>query len=204
MKVPKFLFFDLGRVLLDFDHEIAVQQLAGLADCDQEGVRDFVFRSPLQSAYEKGELSTAEFCARFRDHFDVDTSDARICHAASDIFTPNLPMLDIVRTLSGQGRSLGILSNTCDAHWQFICDADYDLLQHCPTQVLSFQVRASKPHARIYQVAAQQAQQSPGDIFFVDDLPENVAGAREIGLDAVLYTTPEQLRQQLIHRGIQL
>jgi FMN phosphatase YigB (HAD superfamily) len=53
-------------------------------------------------------------------------------------------------------------------------------------------------------VAAQQAQQSPGDIFFVDDLPENVAGAREIGLDAVLYTTPEQLRQQLLQRGVQL
>jgi FMN phosphatase YigB (HAD superfamily) len=43
---------------------------------------------------------------------------------------------------------------------------------------------------------------SAGEIFFVDDRPENVTGALEAGLDAVLYTSPACLAADLRRRGI--
>lgn len=59
---PRFCYFDLGRVLLDFDHEVAVQQLAELGDVSVDRVREVVFEASLQSDYERGQISTAEFC----------------------------------------------------------------------------------------------------------------------------------------------
>jgi HAD superfamily hydrolase (TIGR01509 family) len=61
-----------------------------------------------------------------------------------------------------------------------------------------------KPDAAIYARAEQLACVSPGDIFFVDDRPENVAGARAMGWDAVLYHTPERLLAELEARGIDI
>ena len=44
----------------------------------------------------------------------------------------------------------------------------------------------------------------PGEIFFVDDRPENVEGARQFGFDAIQYTAADALASALRDRGIQL
>ena len=51
-----FVFFDLGNVLVNFDHEYAVQQLATLAEREPDAVRRVLFGSQLQNQYETGLL----------------------------------------------------------------------------------------------------------------------------------------------------
>ena len=66
-----FVFFDLGNVLLLFDHQIAWQQMAQLCELDPETVRDAVFRSPLQLQYERGAISSQEFYQYFCQQLKV-------------------------------------------------------------------------------------------------------------------------------------
>jgi putative hydrolase of the HAD superfamily len=52
--------------------------------------------------------------------------------------------------------------------------------------VSSAGVGAQKPHPRAYQAVLDELGEAPGACLFVDDLPVNVAGARDAGLHALL------------------
>ena len=62
---------------------------------------------------------------------------------------------------------------------------------------MSYELEAMKPDIAFYQGAARLAQTPPEGIFFVDDRPENVAGAQAAGWDAVVYESASQLSEEL-------
>jgi HAD superfamily hydrolase (TIGR01509 family) len=124
-------------------------------------------------------------------------------HAASDIFGLNASMVPIVAHLHAARYRLGVLSNTNEAHWSFVSQGRYAVIQ-CFFEVhaLSFQMRVMKPDPRIYLEAAKLAGMDPESIFFTDDRAENVAAARGAGFDAVLFENARQLSAELRARGI--
>ncbi|EAQ80283.1 HAD family hydrolase [Blastopirellula marina] len=201
----EFFYFDLGNVLLYFDHDRACRQMAQVADAPVEQVRDVVFFSGMQVRYETGEINTAEFHAYFCQQTGRSPSEDKLAWAASDIFELNHPVIEIAQSLHGQGRRLGILSNTCACHWDFCSAGRYAFLHECfQHYVLSYEAKSMKPDPGIYRAAIDQAGVASESIFFVDDRPENVAGALECGLDAVLFIGADRLREDLAARGIQV
>ena len=46
------------------------------------------------------------------------------------------------------------------------------------------------------------ARLSPQEIFFIDDMDENVEAARRFGFDAVQYQSPRQVEEDLRRRGV--
>ena len=123
--------------------------------------------------------------------------------ANSQIFELNVPIVPIVGHLKAAGYPMGILSNTCEAHWEHVSDGRFCVISRFfPTLVLSYQLRISKPDPDIYRAAVQCAGVAPGRIFFVDDRRENVEGACRAGLDAVLYRGPQALAAELRGRGV--
>ncbi|MGI9517425.1 MAG: HAD family hydrolase [Pirellulaceae bacterium] len=201
-KTPRFLYFDLGNVLVNFDHQIAIDQLASLTRATPDAIRQLVFDSPMQIQYEQGEMVTAEFCQQIRQHTGSTATDDEMCHAASNIFWVNHPILPLVGALQMAGFRMGILSNTCEAHWDYIESRNYGILKAFHHAVLSFREKACKPSATIYERAAAQANCEAAELFFVDDRPDNVQGARESGIDAVLFESTAQLAAELSGRGL--
>ena len=51
-------------------------------------------------------------------------------------------------------------------------------------------------------LAARQAGVAPEEVFYTDDIPKNVEGARAAGFDAVLFTTAAQYAADLRARGV--
>ena len=49
-----------------------------------------------------------------------------------------------------------------------------------------------KPDARIYQIALEKLGVAASKSVFLDDFPENVEGARAVGMQAIHFTQPEQ------------
>lgn len=59
-----------------------------------------------------------------------------------------------------------------------------------------------KPEPAIYAELLRRTGARPEETFFTDDNPHNVAGARSLGIDAVLYTDARQLRRELVERDV--
>lgn len=203
LRSPTFLYFDLGNVLLYFDHRRAARQMANVAGVPEALVWEIVFASGLEQRYEAGQLSTREFYEIFCDKTRSRPDYQALAVAAGDIFEANAPLVELIGRLSKAGRRLGLLSNTCELHWNHFSSGCYPPIPEAfHALVLSFRVGCMKPERQIYALAADLAGVAPQEIFFVDDIAGHVAAAREFGFDAVQYTTPEALVAELEKRGI--
>lgn len=201
---PKFFYFDLGNVLLKFDHHLAARQMAEVAGVTEQLVWDRVFGTDLELRYEAGEIDDREFYEIFCSQTNSRPDFARLLRAGSVIFTPNTSIYPVVGALIAGGYRLGILSNTCPGHWSYCHGGQYSLLQKgFEIYALSYELGACKPSPKIFQAAAELAGVAPQEIFFVDDIPGHVAGAKAAGFDAVLYTTTAQLAADLRERGLE-
>ena len=198
----KFIYFDLGKVILDFSHRKACENVSELAKVDADEVWRILFESGLSLKTEDSQISDADLHAAFCRASDCEVRIEDFQNAFADIFTPIEGTMEIIQQLSDDGWTLGILSNTCAAHWDFVTDGRYAILSSgCfSVHALSFELRCMKPDPTIYAGAAKLAQVDPSDIFFTDDRPENIAGAKAAGFDAVQFSSPEQLKADLDQR----
>jgi putative hydrolase of the HAD superfamily len=199
----EFVYFDLGNVLLRFSRQRQFRQMAEVAGIEPGAVRFAVMDGGLQDLYECGAITSDEFFERFCAATGARCDFHRLMRAGSDMFWPNYSMIPRVAALWSAGYRLGILSNTCVAHWEWVGGGKFGMLPECFEEfVLSYEVGAMKPAREVYAAAAEKAGAGPAEIFYMDDIEENVIGAREFGFDAVLYTTTAELVRALRQRGL--
>ena len=84
----EFVYFDLGKVLVHFEHQTAVEQLARLSGRPEVLVQQVVFDSDLQTRYETGLVSGEQFAAEVNTALESALPTADILQAISDIFSP--------------------------------------------------------------------------------------------------------------------
>ena len=200
---PQFIYFDLGNVLFMFEHGIACERVGEVAGVSPERVREVFFDDGIEWDYERGELTTQQFYDRFCEATSTQPDKDRFLYAVGDMFTMNVKMVPLLASLWSAGHRLGVLSNTCEAHWKYIYEGHFTVVRELfETYVLSYEVKAMKPDAAIYQAASEAAGVAAEDIFFMDDMAENVLGAQRFGFDAVQFKSPQQLARELVERGV--
>ncbi|MBP86865.1 MAG: hypothetical protein CMJ64_09130 [Planctomycetaceae bacterium] len=198
----EFIYFDLGNVLLHFDHERAARQMAVVAGVTEQQAWDAVFADGLSLRYEEGELTTRQFFEAFCERTGAAPEFETLVHAASDIFQMNESILPIVEGLRASGLRLGILSNTNDAHWSFV-RRNYPFVEELfDVFALSFELRSLKPNSRIYDEAVLLSEVAAESIFFTDDRDENIEGARAAGFHASHFVTADGLAADLRERQL--
>jgi putative hydrolase of the HAD superfamily len=97
-----------------------------------------------------------------------------------------------VRELRAQGLRTGILSNLPQPLGRHLL-ADQQLLKHFDCRTFSYELELIKPDAAIYEDMIQGLGIAPEEGLFFDDRPENVEGARAVGLQAELFVSWENL-----------
>ncbi len=68
--------------------------------------------------------------------------------------------------------------------------------------LLSCEIGAEKPDPKAYSLLLDKLGLPAKDVIFIDDRAENVEQGKKQGLDAILFQSPEQLRQELQHRDL--
>ena len=203
MQSPRFIYFDLGNVLLFFDHARAARQMADAAGISAERAWQVVFESDLEKRYEAGDVDDRQFYEEFCSATDSRPDFDALALAGSEIFTPNISLFPIVAALEAAGHRLGILSNTSPAHWAYCAGGRYALInQAFDVHALSYEIGACKPDAKIFAGAAELAGVSPQEILFFDDVAGHITGAQAAGFDAVQYTGTLAVASALRARGL--
>ncbi|MGC1877905.1 MAG: HAD family phosphatase [Rhabdochlamydiaceae bacterium] len=193
------IFFDLGNVLVFFDHQKMYAQVATYCDLDLNLVETEMQRHG--NLYERGDVDSKgvyeEFCRLSQKKLHFDTLMA----AMGDIFKPNDPVIAIALELKKNGHRLFLLSNTCDAHFVF-ASSQFPFLKYFDGYVLSYEVGALKPEKKIYEKALEIAGCEKKDCFYTDDILDYIETARSIGIDAEQYKTPHDLTHHLNARKL--
>lgn len=208
----KFLYFDLGKVILEFSHERMCAQMAKAARTTTDVVRSFVLGDPESLAalirYETGHISTDEFFDEFCRITKTSPDRKELAMAAADIFSPIEPMQQLLTNLAAAGNQMAILSNTNSVQWKHLVAGQFPTVAFgkptCAFQwaILSYEVGVMKPEPGIYEAAIKKAGVEPHEIFFTDDRLENVEGAKALGIDAVQFVDAKQLTAELQARSV--
>ncbi len=111
--------------------------------------------------------------------------------------TSNPPMLAWAAALKARGFRTAILSNLGDTVLQAM-ERECDWLARFDVLVWSYQLQMAKPDAAIYRYALEKLGTRPEETLFIDDRQENVEAAAALGMKAMIFTTVENLRSDLI------
>ena len=201
MTRPRAVVFDLGRVLLDFDYAIALRRLLPRVRVGWDELHRWFGQSPLLLDYETGRLTTPEFFAQVRSATGFAGDLIEFSGLFVDIFTEIPAMVAMHGEVRERGFPTYILSNTNELTIQYI-RRRFRFFSLFEGYVLSYEQRAMKPAPRLYEVTEGVAGLRGADLFYFDDLPENVEAARRRGWQAVVHQSPERSRAALVAAGV--
>lgn len=193
--------FDMGHVLIDFEWPTVCEGFYRRAGIESESFAP-VLKHLGSLGYETGKVGTVEFLREMNKHLNTDIDEHEFEKLWNATFRENAEMSDLLQHLKNS-YSLYLLSNTNESHYNFI-QREFDVARHFSELILSYKVGSAKPDLAIYQEVIFRSGIAAGSCIFVDDLKENVKAAREVGLQAILFTTPEALKQDLRAIGVQV
>lgn len=108
----------------------------------------------------------------------------------------NEPVLAWACQLKQSRQLLGILSNMGDGVLRSMRER-FSWLGQFNVQVWSHELGVVKPDPAIYRQTISRLGIAPEEGLFIDNLEENVEGARAVGLQSVLFKDLDQLREDL-------
>jgi HAD superfamily hydrolase (TIGR01549 family) len=199
--LTKTIIFDLGQVLVPFDWKRGYSALAEFSAYPPEEVRARIKETRLFDLFERGGVEPQELARRISAALGLNVPFEKFRELWSSIFYPETVLPEsMLASLHAHYRLL-LLSNTDAIHYGWIAER-YFIMKYMDHCVVSFELGCRKPEPEIYREAIAHAECAPEEIFFADDILENVEGARLAGIDAVQFQSREQLENELTSRGI--
>jgi len=180
---------DLGNVLIDFDHRIAVKRILCCTPKKEEDVYNLFFDSGLTEAYEEGKIDTDEFYRRVKEFLELDMEDDEFFPVWNDIFFEtglNLKMHDFLRKIKSKYKLI-MVSNLNVTHFEFLKERMNGIFSEFDRLVLSCEVGFRKPAPEIYKVALGFAKTKPSRTFYIDDRKDLVEAAAKLGIKGIVF-----------------
>lgn len=197
----KAVLFDLGKVLYFFNFEPAFRKLSKASRLSPADIEDYFVSSGLEVLYDGGKISSLVFYREVKKALGLRIGYAAFRGIWNGIFTPNPPVLRLVRRLSG-ARRLVLISNTNAMHYAYLAKK-YPLLSLFDKKILSFREKMRKPDERIYKKAARACRAEPREIFYIDDRADLTEAAASLGFQTFTFrNNPESLRKKMKSLGL--
>ena len=193
--------FDLGAVLIDWNPRYLYRSL--FADVvDMEHFLATICTLDWNAEQDRGRSladGTAALIAEHPEHADLIEAyygrwDEMVGH-------PIAGTVEIAAELKAAGIRLIALSNWSTETFPRARHR-LDVLDAFDGVLLSGAVGLIKPDPQIYQVVLERHEIDVRRAIFIDDSVRNVEAAARAGFDAIHFTSPDQLRRDLTHRGL--
>lgn len=197
------IIFDLGNVLVDFNHTIAAKRIACFCNKSTQEIFDLFFYSGITVLFEEGKISPQEFFLKVKELLGLNLS--------YDTF---VPIWNEIFFLSPKNCAVYNLVNMLRAHYKMVLVSNINILhyeylkKHFPVfgvfdrVFTSFELGVAKPDPAIYQDMLKTLNVLPESTFYTDDRKELVESAKKLGIKGFVFTDAKQLKQDLISSGV--
>jgi putative hydrolase of the HAD superfamily len=196
----KAIIFDLGKVIVDFDHLTICRKLAEYSPCAPQQTYDKIFTSGLEAQFDRGQISPEDFFNTIRSELNINIGIDLFREIWNNIFSLNHGIEDIIQRLKGKYKLL-CLSNT--NQWQFeFCMQAFPVLNCFDSFILSFKVGEKKPQQIIFRKAVENAGVFPHECLYIDDVKEFIKAAESMQIKGIQFISVAQLEKELGQYGV--
>jgi HAD superfamily hydrolase (TIGR01509 family) len=186
------VIFDMGGVLLRTVDPAPREAIAKRFGVTRRELEAFVFSSETSILSEEGKLSDVAHWQTVMRHFGQPAGDHIQLYDeyfAGDAIDQRL--LAFAASLKPKYK-LGLLSNAWE-NARPLLRARFDFIDTFDESIFSYEVRARKPDAAMYQAILNLMDVPPEEAVFIDDVLENVEGAQAVGMQALHFSGTETL-----------
>jgi epoxide hydrolase-like predicted phosphatase len=192
------VFFDLGGVILRTEYQAPRQKLAEEFGMDYEDIEKIVFGGGSNGSAARaslGQITEEEHWHNVMKTLKLPASEYK--RVEKEFFGGDVldrQLLGFLRSLK-PAYKVGLISNAWSGLRAYIerekiGDA-FDAI------VISAEVGAAKPSAKIFQHALDQLGVSPDEAVFVDDFIENIEGCEKLGMKGIHFKDPDSAINQV-------
>jgi len=189
------VFFDFGGVIMRTEYQAPRQKLAERFNMDYDEMDRAVFGSDSARRASVGEITEEAHWAAILKRFKQPASEMQ---AFRDHFfggdVVDRKLVEYIRSLRGEFHT-GLISNAWSGLREFITKEK--LIDLFDTVIIAAEIGVTKPSAKIYEVALDQAKVRAGDAVFVDDMPINIEACEKVGMKGILFNDPEKSLSRL-------
>lgn len=193
------IIFDLGGVVLNLDIQQSLQAFSEISDLTEKEVYNKFVDNDWAFAFEKGEITPNVFRDSVRASFNKDLTDDQI-NAAWDAMLLELPYarLKMLSDLRPKYKTL-VLSNTNAIHVQTFdkivsaASGGKLIYEFFDKVYFSNEIGMRKPDTNIYSYVLEENKLDPSKTLFIDDMEENILGAKSLGIKTVHLTDQNDL-----------
>ena len=200
----KNLIFDFGGVIIDINPRRVGESFMELGIKDLEKVNELAFSKGIYLNLEKGLISAAEFRDGLREASGLKLTDSQIDGAWNSMII-GFPKsrFDLLKQLK-KNYNIYLLSNTNEIHYHYFnqyvinnmgVNRLDDLFTKC---FLSHLMKMRKPDHEIFLKMIETGGMIPSESLYFDDLPENTAAARELGIRSITHNDEEEINQYFV------
>ncbi|WP_163192513.1 HAD family hydrolase [Clostridium thermarum] len=192
----KNIVFDLGNVLISFNPN----EYLDTFDFDNN-IKEAVFKGIFKSKYwpelDRGTVTEEEALECFcKDAPEVAEEIRAVMASWKDILLPIPETIGILRELKEKGYKLFALSNYHRAAFEKT-SSENEFFQLFDGKVISYEIQTIKPEKEIYEHLLKIYNLKAEETLFIDDMVENIEGAKRLGINTHIFKGPEGLRAYL-------
>lgn len=199
----KAVIFDLGNVLVDFDHMIAARRIMQFTAKSPEEIYRLFFDSGITGVFEEGKIDPGEFFAEVKNMLNLSIGFSEFLPIWNEIFViseKNRKVQELARSLKKR-HTIAVLSNINVLHLDYI-KTQFRVFDIFDYVFASCDLKTKKPEAGIYNMALNALSLRAEEVFYTDDRPELIESACKLGLKSFVFKSPEKLTQDLLSCGI--
>lgn len=195
----KTVLFDLGNVLAYIDFDAFWRNLGFFQPETIAPFKDgYTFWT---RKYETGHVKTQEYLNGLQSVFQNKFTTGQLVQAfASIILTPVEGMADLAKRVS-QSCQTALVSNTNEIHYA-LSMKQFEVMNILHKHYMSYQLQVMKPAPGFYDAIIKDQKTAPSSLVFIDDLENNLQGAKSAGMQTILFKNPAQLETELKKFGV--
>jgi putative hydrolase of the HAD superfamily len=191
------LLFDLGGVVFSIDFERALSYWASCAGVPVEEIRVRYRVDESYERHERGEIEAGEYFDALRSSLGIRISDNQFAIGWNAVFEQEFEgAYELFGSLASR-IPIYAFSNSNVAHQKFWERKYAKTLEVFSEVFVSCDLGLRKPEAAAFRYVTATIGSDPENVLFFDDTPENVDGARDIGMPAVQVCSVADIRMNV-------
>jgi putative hydrolase of the HAD superfamily len=194
----KAIIFDYGNVLCEPQPSEDLAAMAAVLALTLDQFLPIYWRD--RGPYDRAEMDPGEYWSRVANRQLTPDQAAKLTALDNRSWMhPREATIPWVAAASRQGLRTALLSNL-PAALRDALENDAPWLPQFDVRTYSCTLRSTKPEREIYKHCVRGLGMKPSEIVFLDDRPENIKAAAELGIHAILFQTPERAAMDLAER----
>ncbi|RZJ95318.1 MAG: HAD family phosphatase [Hymenobacter sp.] len=198
----KALIFDLGKVVFDLSFRRVFQVWAKASNRQADELEALFRFDELFDQFEKAAVTPPHFRAELSSRLGLTLTDAEFDAGWCDLYLATYPGINALLAQLKRQYQLVALTNTNSIHSPVWHQKYADTLRYFDRVFSSHELQVRKPEAPAYHRVLDYLQVRPAEVVFLDDNPDNIKGAAQLGIKTILVTSYDQMTAALQSLGL--